>query len=336
VKYGVGLWQAIPSGELAGLVQSVEAWGFDHAWYANHKLYRDMVAGLTIAAVSSRRLEIGSFVAEPYSMHPGQIAAAIATVDELTGGRAILGIGAGGGTLRELGIRRERVATTIRESVDVIHALLRGEHVTATATTTSIDGSLHLPVRLDLPVVVASRGDRVLQVAGEVADGAMVATYATPEGLAHGLAMVDAGRARSSEPDRPFRLLARVDIALNDDGAAARDAVRPMIAMMVMASYPDTAFVEHAGLVLSRELEEMCRQKNEALALESGHLIPDEFVRQFAWTGTVDEVAHRVAEAVSVGFTEIVVLPQPLNASSVDTIRRFALEVIPRVRAQLS
>lgn len=333
MKFGVGLWQGIAGTDLAGVVRMCEEVGYSHVWYANHKLYRDMFVGLTVAALNSKRMEVGTFVAEPYSFHPGQIAAAIATIDELTDGRAILGFGAGGGTLRELGIERRRITRFMRESIDVVHGLLRGEHIAFDGEAVQIDGRLHVPTRPDLPVILASRGDRVLQLAGEIADGAMVATYATAAGLGHGLEMVEEGKRRGAEPDRPFRMMARVDVAIDEDDRAARDAVRPMIAMMVMASYPDSAFVRHAGLELTPELEAMCRQKNEALALASGHLIPDEFVHSFAWTGSPEAIAAQIAAATEVGYSEVVILPQPLNDSSVDTIRRFATEVIPRYRA---
>ena len=99
-----------------------------------------------------------------------------------------------------------------------------------------------------------------------------------------------------------------------------------------MASYPDTAFVRQAGLELTPELEAMARQKNEALAFGSGHLVPDEFVRQFAWVGTPAEVAEQIAPVAEAGFGSIVVLPQPLDRDAGETIRTFAREVMPRFR----
>jgi alkanesulfonate monooxygenase SsuD/methylene tetrahydromethanopterin reductase-like flavin-dependent oxidoreductase (luciferase family) len=108
-----------------------------------------------------------------------------------------------------------------------------------------------------------------------------------------------------------------------------------MIAAMVMASYPDTAFLDHAGLELTPELEAMARQKNEALAFASGDLVPDAFVRQFAWVGTPAEVSEQVAEVVDSGFSTIVFLAQPMGVDPEPTLRRFAREVVPRVRASL-
>jgi 5,10-methylenetetrahydromethanopterin reductase len=214
--------------------------------------------------------------------------------------------------------------------------LLRGERISHRGEVfTADDVWLHLPGRADLPIVVASRGDRVLRTAGEVADGVMIATYATPEGLRHGRAMVRQGVVQAGRAETDLELMTRVDVSLDEDPLAARDAVRPMIAAMVMASYPDTAFLAHAGLEITPELEAMARQKNEALAFASGDLVPDEFVRQFAWVGTPAEVGEQIAEVVDSGFSTIVFLAQPMGNDPEPTLRRFAREVIPRVRASL-
>jgi alkanesulfonate monooxygenase SsuD/methylene tetrahydromethanopterin reductase-like flavin-dependent oxidoreductase (luciferase family) len=108
-----------------------------------------------------------------------------------------------------------------------------------------------------------------------------------------------------------------------------------MIAGMVMASYPDTAFLQHAGLEITPELAAMAQLKNEALAFNSGHLVPDEYVRSFAWVGTPADVADQIAAVADSGFGTIVFVPQPLTADVEPTLLRFAREVIPRVRASL-
>jgi 5,10-methylenetetrahydromethanopterin reductase len=336
LRFGVGIWQGLTSSRLRALSRSIESEGFDQVWYANHKLYRDLWVGMAIAAEATERVEIGTFVAEPYSQHPAQLAAAIATVDELSGGRAILGLGAGGANFKELGTVRARPAVALRESIEIARGLLRAERIRYRGEVfTADDVWLHLPTRADLPIVVAARGDRVLRVAGEVADGVMIATYATPEGLRHGREQVRLGLARAGRSEREIKLMTRVDVSLDEDPKAARDAVRPMIAAMVMASYPDTAFLEHAGLEITPALEEMSRKKNEALAFGSGALVPDEYVRQFAWVGTPADVAEQIAAAADSGFETIVFLPQPMDIDPEPTLQRFAREVIPRVHAAL-
>jgi 5,10-methylenetetrahydromethanopterin reductase len=336
IRFGVGVWQGYSVGRLAELAGSIEAEGFDQLWYANHKLYRDLWVGMAVAAQATTRLELGTFVAEPYSQHPAQIAAAIATIDELSGGRAILGLGAGGANFKELGAQRIRPAQALRESVEIARGLLRGERIAYRGQVfTADDVWLHLPARAKLPIVVASRGDRVLRTAGEVADGVMIATYATPEGLRHGRDMVDHGLASSGRTETDVQLMTRVDVAIDEDSRAARDAVRPMIAAMVMASYPDTAFLAHAGLEITPALEAMSRKKNEALAFSSGDLVPDEYVRQFAWVGAPTDVAEQIAAVVDSGFRTIVFLIQPMSVNPEPSLQRFAREVIPRVHALL-
>lgn len=336
LHFGVGVWQGLSSARLSEVARVIEDEGFDQLWYSNHKLYRDQWIGMAVAAQATERVAIGSFVAEPYSQHPAQIAAAIATIDELSGGRAILGLGAGGANFKELGTVRARPALALKESVEIARELLRGERIHYRGEVfTADDVWLHLPARAELPIVVASRGDRVLRMAGEVADGVMVATYATPEGLRHGRDMVAEGLSKSARSERDVRLMTRVDVALDEDPRAARDAVRPMIAAMIMASYPDTAFLAHAGLEITSALETMARQKNEALAFASGDLVPDEYVRQFAWVGTPADVAEQIAAVVDSGFDTIVFLPQPMSADPEPILQRFARDVIPRVHATL-
>src|SRR6266851_3154344 len=154
LRFGVGVWQGLSGSRLAELARLIEHEGFDQLWYSNHKLYRDLWVGMAIAAQATQRISLGSFVAEPYSQHPAQIAAAIATIDELSNGRAILGLGAGGANFKELGAQRIRPAQALRESVEIARGLLRGERIAYRGPVyTADDIWLHLPSRADLPIV---------------------------------------------------------------------------------------------------------------------------------------------------------------------------------------
>ena len=75
-----------------------------------------------------------------------------------------------------------------------------------------------------------------------------------------------------------------------------------------------------------------CTDQN---AFGSGDLVPDEFVRQFAWVGTPTEVAEQIAAVVDSGFDTIVFVPQPMDQDPEPALQRFAREVIPRVHAAL-
>lgn len=334
LTFGLGLWQGLTFADLASLGAEAEALGYTSLWYANHKLYRDMLVGLTVLATATSRIRLGTFVAEPYSIHPALTAAAIASLDEVSHGRVLLGLGTGGANFKELGIQRARPARGMAESIELMRRLLAGERLTYQGEVFAVsDAWLHLPASPQVPIILASRGDLVLQVGGRLADGVMLSTYATPLGQQHAREMVARGaRQAGRDPDTVHQII-RVDLALDDDPEVARAQVKPMIASSLMNSYPDTRFVEQVGLELTPDLEAMCRRKNEAESFASGDLVPDSFVREFAWAGTPEQVAAQIAPIVELGIRDVLVMPHPLDRDPRPTIRAFAQQVMPRLQA---
>src|SRR5437660_12722074 len=120
-----------PATELADLAARAEALGYDDFWLADERFFREVYTVLGLAATRTTRIRLGPGVTDPYSRHAALTAMAIATLDEVTGGRAILGLGAGVSGFRELGIDASRSAAAIREGVELIRRLLAGDTVTA-------------------------------------------------------------------------------------------------------------------------------------------------------------------------------------------------------------
>lgn len=334
LRTGVGMWFFESMPRLMELARQAEEWGYDYVWYPNHKLHRDLYVGLAACAMATRRARVGTFIADLYSLHPALVAAAVATVDELSGGRAILCLGTGGANFKEVDLQRSRPAKTMEEGVAIIRGLLGGKAVTHQGSVfRTHEAKLQFPVRPDLPIWIATRGDRIFELAGRVADGAMIATYATPPGVRHALGLIQKGAEAVGRSLRDLTLTTRIDMSVGPSSKEAREAVKMMLAMLLMGSYPDTGYVRHAGLVIPSALEEMMRQKNEAKAMVSGHLVPDEFVDAFAWAGTPNEVARQIAAVVELGIPEICILPLPPRGQPVEPIMRsFIEDVMPRVR----
>jgi 5,10-methylenetetrahydromethanopterin reductase len=334
LRTGVGIWFSEPMSRVMDLARQAEAWGYDYVWYPNHKLHRDLYVGLAAAAMATRRARVGTFIAELYTMHPALVAAAVATVDELSGGRTILLLGTGGANFKEVGLARSRPAKTLEEGIAIIRCLFHGESVTFDGEIFKAHNArLQFPARRDLPIWIATRGDRIFELAGRAADGVMIATYATPPGVRHALRLIQKGAEAAGRALHDLTLTTRLDTCVGPSSREAREAVKPMLAALLMGSYPDQGFVRHAGLQIPPALEEMLRAKNEARAFSSGHLVPDEFVDAFAWAGTPDEVARQIASIVELGIPEICILPQPPRGQPVEPIMRaFIEEVMPRVR----
>ncbi|MGH2825075.1 MAG: LLM class flavin-dependent oxidoreductase, partial [Thermoleophilaceae bacterium] len=133
VEYGLGLPPAAPVAELIDVAVEAERLGYRWLWVNDERLERDPFTVLAAVADRTERIRLGPGVTNPYSRHPALLATAIATLDELSGGRAVLGLGAGGTNHRALAIDRTAPAAALREAIELIRALLGGR-------TASVDG----------------------------------------------------------------------------------------------------------------------------------------------------------------------------------------------------
>jgi 5,10-methylenetetrahydromethanopterin reductase len=335
IKLGVGLhWlPEVSYAEFVQHIKEVEELGYEQVWVSNEKFFRDMYVMASVVASNTSRVQIGTFVADPYSHHPALTSTAVGTLDEVSGGRAILGIGAGGTGFPVMGIQRKKPAKAIKEAVHVIRAMWRGETVNFEGEIiTCRNGRLNFKPRPDIPVVIASRGDLVLQTAGEIADGVMIATYAEPIGIRYALSMVEKGAYRSGRQLSDLTIISRVDACISSDRRAAYEAVKPMVGVFLWTSYPDRKFVRQVGLEVPAELEAIIAKRDYNLMAPNAHLIPDEFVQKFCWAGTAEDVARQVAEVVRMGIEQITFLPHPTaGGDSSETVREFAMTVKPMV-----
>src|SRR6516165_5135479 len=209
-----------------------EAVGYDAVWLADERFYREVYTCLAHFAAHTSKVLLGPCVTDPFSRHPALTAMAIATLDEISGQRAILGVGAGISGFTELGINRRRPARAIREMIEVIRALLRGESLDYHGEVIEChQGRLSFePTRSAVPIYVASNGPLGQRVAGAVADGAiMEACGSVPEALAF-RAEVERGEASAGRKPHTVRIVARLNACIANDGGRARDVVRPTVA----------------------------------------------------------------------------------------------------------
>jgi len=335
LKLGMGLhWLKGSSyADLCAQVEEAEALGYDQIWVSNEKFFHDMYVVAAIVAEHTEHVKIGTFVVDPYTHHPALTAMSVATLDEVSGGRAVMGIGAGGTGFPVMGIERRKPAKAIKEAVKIIRPLWRGETVNFEGEVVSCkNGRLNFEARADIPVVVATRGDLVLQVAGEVADMVMIATYAEPVGIEYARSQVAKGAQRAGRSMDDLTVISRVEACISNDRQVAYAAVKPMVGVFLWTSYPDRQFVHRVGLEVPDELETIIAKRDYNLLAANAHLIPDAFVDKFCWAGTAEEVALKVAEIAKMGIENITFLPHPPEGGdTLETMREFAQTVKPMV-----
>jgi 5,10-methylenetetrahydromethanopterin reductase len=279
----------------AELARLAEDLGFDVLWHSNERFYREMFVRMTVSTLATDRLGIGGAVADPFSVHPAITAQSVATLQELSGGRASLALGAGGSGFPMMGIQRVRPALALREAYEVIRGLVAGDTVTLEGeVVTARAAHLHFVPQQSPPIWIATRGDRALGTAGAVADGVIVATYATTPGIRAALDLVEEGAVTAGRRMASIRIMARVDTCVHPDRDQAFAGSRLMVARLLWSSYPDRNFVTRLGLKVPASIEKVIALRDYDAMRDVQEQIPDEFVSEFCWSGTPDEVAERV------------------------------------------
>ena len=339
VTTGVLLLGELPATELASLAHRIEDWGYDYLWLADERFFREVYSSLTLCALNTSRIKLGPCVTDPYSRHPALTAQAIGTLDEISGGRAVLGIGAGISGFAELGIVRSRPALAIREAVTLVRALMRDEKVDFQGRTVEFKGGgLNFPpLRPDLPIYIASNSPMGLRLAGELADGAIISSCATQATVDYSLGIISDGASRTGRDIAAIDRVARLNCCIAADPQEALQGVR-MSAVRSLSTY--TRFAIAAGLEVPPNLTEAVArsgythdtQKLESLARQA----PDDLIRDATLAGTVEEVTAKVVSMIGWGITQVTIRASATAHQGIGaTLEAFATQVMPQVRQRL-
>lgn len=337
MQWGIGLGKALDSRQVPRAAVRAEELGYDEAWISNERFHRDMFVVMGAAAALTRSLRLGTFVADPFTVHPAVTAAAIATVDSLSEGRAILGLGAGGTGFSQIGLRPRRPVASMSTALEAVKGLLRGERVTADDAHFEMhDAVLELSPAGDVPVVLASQSPKMLALGGRAADQVMISTFADPRlfGLAVGWAGDGAAEA-GRELDVAEQVIARIDVAIDDDLDRARDALRPLIGYLLVLLHPNWFFLDTLELRLPDELHEIARNRDFVGMRARLGLIPEELIEAFGWVGGPTRVAEQIGRLLELGVRRVVVLPHSPDGDPIPTMEAFASRVMPLVERSL-
>jgi 5,10-methylenetetrahydromethanopterin reductase len=292
-----------------------EAAGFEAVWQAESRLVREATVPLAAFGAVTERIKLGSGVVSMWVRNPAFLAATFSTLDDLAPGRAILGIGAWWDPLAAaVGVSRAKPLRAMREIVTVARALLHNETVTFDGEFVHLDG-----VELDyvhqerrpkhVPIVIGATGMQMMQLAGEIADGALLNYLVSPayneqalDALAVGAAK--AGRALDTV-DRPQLVVCSMD----DDRDAALDAAR----LLVTQYLGQQPHIMKASGVPSELLDEIAKvltwPATHDQVVAASRLVPDDVVQLITASGTPAECKSKVAEYIKAGCTCPVLYP---------------------------
>ncbi len=229
---GIELTPESPVDRLGELGVLAESEGIETVFASCHYNNRDPFVSLARIAAVTDTLEIGPGVANPYDTHPVALASRMATLSELSQGRAVFGLGAGdASTLSNLDVDRARPLRRVLETMQVARTVWAGDRITHDGTFAATDAGLNYAVPQDIPVYIGAQGPDMLRMAAKHADGVLV-NAAHPRDVAWAADRLAEGRQHRVR-DSSFDAAVYASVSISEDLAAAREAARPPVAFIV-------------------------------------------------------------------------------------------------------
>ena len=296
-------------------VQYAEARGFEAVWQAESRLVRDAIVPMAAYAAVTEKLKVGSGVINNWTRNSGLLASTFLTLDDLAPDRIICGIGAWWDPLaRNVGINRSKPLTAMRETVEILRRLLNMERVTFHGEFINVDG-----IELDVvhgrkeprhvPIMIGATGDKMMELTGEIADGAVL-NYCVPpvyndralELLAQGARK--AGRSLD-EIDRPQLVVCSVD----HDHEKAIDTTRGLLTQY-LAQQPHIAKASGVSDSVVAEIQSILGwPATHAQIQQAKHLVPEDLIHRITASGTPEEARTKVNEYRKHGSTCPILYP---------------------------
>lgn len=294
-------------GEAVDLGCLVEEAGFDRLGISCVALWPDTYQLQALVAARTERIQIGSMVTNPYTRHAAAHASALATLQELSNGRAFCGIGVGAG-LEELGIDYPRPVQTLRESVAAMRGLLAGDEVTLDGEMVTLDkAQLIRPPAQHVPIAIGTRSPGVMKLAGEVADIALVgARHLTPEIVARYRGWLAEGAERVGRDVNEIEVLPRVTLCVSDDEELAISSVKRFAAhyLDILGDFGPPVDPERRRKIVATldDATGWYFDLNRHDPPEMLDLIDADLARKFAIVGTPEQCAAQIRELLALGF----------------------------------
>ncbi len=334
----IGYWGlGLGAGDQLAIVREAERLGYDSVWVAE-AYGSDAATVLGWLAAGTSRIRLGSAIFQMPARSPAMTAMTAATIDQLSGGRMVLGIGSSGPQVAE-GWHGQRFAHQLqrtREYVAVVRKALARETLRFEGETITLplpDGpgkALKLtiaPVQERIPIMLAAIGPRNTALAGEIADG-WLPTFFSPEHVADLRALLQEGADRAGRSLDGFEIAPTVQCCVSEDRVAARDMMRPILALYVggMGSRQQNFYT---SLVARYGFQDAARTVQdlylEGRRDEAAAALPDELIDSITLCGPREVVRERIAAFRESGVGTLVVMPMALDrAGRIEQLRAVA------------
>ena len=296
-------------------VQYAEKRGFEAVWQAESRLVRDAIVPMAAYAAVTEKIKVGSGVINNWTRNIGLLASTFLTLDDLAPNRIICGIGAWWDPLAQnVGITRSKPLVAMKETVTVMKRLLAMERVTFHGEFVHVDG-----IELDVvhgrreprhvPVFIGATGDKMMEMAGEIAEGVVMNYCVPPEYNHKALDLLAKGAKKSGRTldniDRPQLVVCSVD----NDHDKAIDTTRELLTQY-LAQQPHIAKASGVSMDIVEKIQSILGWPATHEQIQKAkNLVPDDLIDRITASGTPEEARKKVNEYVKNGCTCPILYP---------------------------
>lgn len=301
--------------------------GFDYVWYPHDTFMHNTWVITSAAAVHTSKIRIGSVGTNPFTTSPAEIATYVASLDELSGGRAVLGLGLHTHKMVEwTGIDASNSIEATREATAIIRALLRGEVANYQGTQFHWTDQCYLrlkPVRAEVPIYICAFGPEYLALSGAIGDGSLP-MITPPESAAYMVPAITRGAIAAGRDPGDVDISGCAWLSLSADPSAPMDVLRAMIAYFGWAL--EAPALQTIGLTpedfipIKALIDAGQYQRAQELVTEPMH--------RLAICGTPKQVIGQIERLAGLGITQVN-LGGPIGPDPAAAIRLMGEQVIP-------
>lgn len=323
VTFGIEFVPNVPTKELVDYCKFAEQNALDFLWITDHYNNRSVYSMLTLIAAETSRIKLGPGITNAFTASPAVTASAICTIDEISDGRATLGIGPGDlSTLPKIGMAMETPVARLTEAVAVIKKLWAGEAVNTPDNKVFKFAGAQLaykPKQKAIPVYIGAQGEKMLETAGKIGDGALI-NASNPKDFEYAVPII-----KKAAGEKKFDIAAYTSFAVDQESKKAKGAVKPVVAF-IAAGAPVPVLQRH-GLDLNA-VNTIKGGLSKGDFKTAFGAVNDQMIDAFSIYGTPAELNAKIENLVKMGVTQIVA-GSPIGPNKNNSIRLIGKYVIP-------
>jgi 5,10-methylenetetrahydromethanopterin reductase len=319
-RFGLGVSNCRPVAEVIAAVRRAEELGAEIAFIAEDVNCRDAFQLCALSASSTTRIRLATGVVNPYTRNPTSLAMAAATLDEISAGRAVLGLGTSSPSLvdDQMGIPTGKPVRVMREATEIVRALLaglpfsyQGQHFRY------VDAHLEaIPVQRHLPIFYAAMGPLMLRLAGHLADGVLLNVGASTEYVRWAVAQIRASMSETGRAAEQFTVAAWLSAYVTDDYDSAMQRAREWLATMLAIPRQGEILLEQSGIdtsILEGIRAHFSAYPHRGDRAAAARYVPPDIVERLVLIGDAGKVRNRVQEYRAAGVDLPVLSPAALR-----------------------